>query len=80
LDISYAEGEGFLKIDLERLSRDEIEHFMQRLIIFHNEESQLEESLIDQNHLHQITKFIPLGAQRGDRIKAELHFGKDQVF
>jgi len=80
IELNYKISEGMLKIDMERLSRDEVKHFMQRLVIYKNEESQLQEELVKQNYLNQITKWIPFMAEPGDIIKVVIHYGKEGTY
>ena len=75
MDLEYQPGGGILKIDLERLSQNEMKDFMQRLVITPSASAPIEESLIDQNHLNAIVKMVPLTAVEGDTITVDLYYG-----
>jgi len=80
MDLHYDTQTSTLTIDLERTSRDEVEHFMQKLVVRTSDTVPKEESLINQNYLNEIKKVMSFFAQPGDVIAVELHYGKEGVF
>lgn len=75
MKLTYHAQANLLQIDLERLSRDEIEHVMQKLIVSVNDADRLEENMLTQNHLNKITKYLRVAAEVEDTIKVVLLYG-----
>lgn len=77
MDAAYENG--YVKVMLDRVSRDESKDFMKQLVIYKDEKIKTTESLINQNHLNEIEKRIPYAADEGDVITVELYYGDDSV-
>ena len=77
--VSYNEKSATVRIHLTRLQEDELRNFMQKIVIFKNSTAQVEENMINQNHLQDLTKEIHLAANVNDVIKVVLYYGQDQT-
>jgi len=68
-----------LRVDIDRLSKDEVNHAFKKFVVYKNGVKAGEVDLKNQNYLNHISKGVVLQARAKDVLRIELFYGQNQV-